>query len=167
VFFNQLIEKLLYRIIKLDSRVSREDLLQKYQCSMVFDDEVLNQAAQTLDEIMKVMFELCQRKCQDPWDVHRNFYQDMYSSFESLVLPASGIHHVHYLMFYICSTKPALYETFTERLCVIFLTPSSQLNIRKSCADYLASFLGRASFVPLQYVYSFMLIRPIKRNINS
>lgn len=154
----------MHRIIKLDSRVSREELFQKYHQSMELDD-VFNQAAQTLDHIMKVMFELCQRKCEAKWDVYRNFYQDMYSTFESLILPASGIHHVHYLMFYICSKKAALYETFTERLWVIFLTPSSQLNIRKSCADYLASFLGRASFVPLKYVYS--LIRKIKLKVNS
>jgi RNA polymerase I-specific transcription initiation factor RRN3 len=115
---------------------------------MEFDeDTVLNQASETLDEIMKVMFELCHRKCHSEWIVHRNFYQDMYATFESLIL------HVHYLMFYICSTKTALYEAFTERLWVIFLTPSSQLNIRKSCADYLASFLGRASFVPMKYVH--------------
>lgn len=144
----------MYRIIKLDSRVSREDLLQKFNQPMEFDeDTVLNQASETLDEIMKVMFELCHRKCHSEWIVHRNFYQDMYATFESLILPAAGIHHVHYLMFYICSTKTALYEAFTERLWVIFLTPSSQLNIRKSCADYLASFLGRASFVPMKYVH--------------
>ena len=138
---------------------------------MDFEDTVMNQASQTLDEIMKVMFELCHRKCQSEWDVHRSFYQDMYATFESLILPATGIHHVHYLMFYICSTKTALYEAFTERLWVIFQTPSSQLNIRKSCADYLASFLGRACFVPMKYVYicvnKTIQIKPLTRDFSK
>ena len=117
--------------MKLDSRVSREDLLKSFNQDMEFDeDSVIHQASQTLDEMMKVMFDLCQSKCRSDWEVHRSFYYDMYSTFESLILPAVGIHHAHFLMYFVCSTKP--------------------LNVRKSSADYLASFLGKATFVPMK-----------------
>lgn len=118
---------------------------------MEFDeDSVIHRATQILDDIMKVMFELCQNKCRGNWETHRSFYYDLYSAFESLILPAVGIHHVHFLMFYVCSTKPALYETFIERLWNMFQNPSSPLNVRKSSADYLASFLGKATFIPMK-----------------
>ena len=139
--------------MKLDSRVSREDLLKSFNQDMEFDeDSVIHQASQTLDEMMKVMFDLCQSKCRSDWEVHRSFYYDMYSTFESLILPAVGIHHAHFLMYFVCSTKPALYEAFIERLWNMFQNPSSPLNVRKSSADYLASFLGKATFVPMKYV---------------
>ena len=137
--------------MKLDSRVSREDLLKSFNQDMEFDeDSVIHQASQTLDEMMKVMFDLCQSKCRSDWEVHRSFYYDMYSTFESLILPAVGIHHAHFLMYFVCSTKPALYEAFIERLWNMFQNPSSPLNVRKSSADYLASFLGKATFVPMK-----------------
>uniref|UniRef100_A0A0N8E1Q1 RNA polymerase I-specific transcription initiation factor RRN3 n=1 Tax=Daphnia magna TaxID=35525 RepID=A0A0N8E1Q1_9CRUS len=149
------------RMIKLDSRVPIEDLLKSFGLTINLDNSVNNQAVQTLDEMMKVMFELCNAKCRSDWDVHRSFYYDMYAAFESLILPAVGIHHVHYLMFYICSTKPILYETYIERLWTMFQNPSSPLNIRKSSADYLASFLGKAAFVPMKVV-NFCLERVCK-----
>lgn len=138
-------------MVKLDSRVPREDLLKSFSHGMEMDeDTVIYQATQTLDSLMQVMLEYCKEKCRSEWDVHRSFYHDMYSAFESLILPAGGIHHAHFLMFYVCSTKPALYETFIERLWNMFQNPSSPLNIRKSSADYLASFLGKANFVPMK-----------------
>lgn len=142
------------RLVKLDSRVPREELLKSFNHGMDMDEEndsVIHQATQTLDELMKVIFEACKTKCQGDWETHRGFYYDMYASFESLILPAIGIHHAHFLMFYVCSTKPALYEAFIERLWNMFQNPASPLNIRKSSADYLASFLGKAAFVPMRY----------------
>lgn len=114
------------------------------------EDSVIKKASRTLDEIMKVMFVYCQNKCRSDWDTHRSFYYDLYSAFESMILPAVGIHHAHFLIFYVCSTKPALYEAFIERLWNMFQNPSSPLNVRKSSADYLASFLGKATFVPMK-----------------
>ena len=140
-----------FRLVKLDSRVPREDLLKSFNQTIEMDeDSVIHQATQTLDSMMKVMLEMCQDKCRSQWELHRGFYYDMYSAFESLILPAVGIHHAHFLMFYVCSTKPALYEAFIERLWNMFQNPSSPLNIRKSSADYLASFLGKANFVPMK-----------------
>ena len=140
----------LFRIVKLDSRVPREEL--RISCSqMVCDDpEILSQDAKTLDALMSIMFEYCVVKCKAEWVDHRAFYHDMLSSFEETIMSASGIHHAHFLMFYVCSTKPALYEAFIDRLWTSFQNPSTPINVRKTASDYLASFLGKANFVPMK-----------------
>lgn len=114
------------------------------------EDSVTRQVTNTLDELMRVMFQYCQAKCSENWEAHRSFYYDLYASFEALILPAVGIHHAHFLLFYITSTKSALYEDFIERLWNLFYNPATPLNIRKASADYLASYLGKANFIPIK-----------------
>ena len=116
------------------------------------EDSDSTKAAQTMDVMMFTMLELCSDKFRDgqTFETQRVLYQQVYSAFESLILPAFGIHHAHFLMFYVCSKKPTFHESFVERLWAVFQNPSSPLNIRKASADYLASFLGKASFVPIK-----------------
>jgi len=143
----------LYRIVKLDSRVPREELLRISSAENEMDcdeTESLSQDAKTLDALMSIMFDYCVIKCKSDWSSHQTFYRDMLSSFEEIIVPASGIHHAHFLMFYVCSTKPALYEAFIDRLWNLFETPSTQFNVRKTSVDYIASFLGKANFIPMK-----------------
>lgn len=142
---------LFYRLVKLDSRVPREELLKIHNQSMeIEENSITHQVTNTLDELMKVMFEYSNRKCSESWDIHRSFYYDLYASFEALILPAVGIHHTHFLIFFVTSTKPSLCEDFIERLWSLFHNPATPLNIRKSAADYLASYIGKANFVPIR-----------------
>ena len=135
----------------MDSSVPREELLKSITSPTETDCEMkLSPFTETLDGIMEVMFKLCSVKCSSKWEIHRAFFYSVYSEFESVVLPACGTHHTHYLMLYVCSTKPILYQTFIERLWSIFEKPSSPIWYRKSAADYLASFLGKANFVNME-----------------
>ena len=117
---------------------------------MGLNDTKLSPVAETLDGMMEVMFELCEARCKLDWEIQRKFFFVMFSEFESVILPACGTHHTHYLMLYLCSTRPSLHEAFVERLLDIFQKPSSPLCVRKSAADYVASFLGKANFVPMK-----------------
>lgn len=140
------------RLVKLDSSVPREDLLKSVTNPAEDGGMKISQFSETLDGLMEVMFKLCETKCSSKWETQRAFFFSMYNEFESVVLPACGTHHTHYLMLYICSTKPILYQTFIERLWNIFEKPSSPIWYRKSAADYLASFLGKANFVNMETV---------------
>lgn len=115
-------------------------------------DMTIWKASQTLDCMMSLMFEWCADQCGPgrDWERQRSFYQNLFSAFESMILPAADIHHAHFLLFYVCSIRPALYESFADRLWSLFQNPATPLNIRKSSADYLASFLGKATFVPIK-----------------
>lgn len=145
------------RLVKLDSSIPREELLKSLTNNaeddfMGLNDTKLSPVAETLDGMMEVMFELCEARCKLDWEIQRKFFFVMFSEFESVILPACGTHHTHYLMLYLCSTRPSLHEAFVERLLDIFQKPSSPLCVRKSAADYLASFLGKANFVPMKVV---------------
>lgn len=139
-----------FRLVKLDSSVPREELLKSVANSTEDSESKISQFTETLDGLMEVMLKFCEAKCNSKWETHRAFFYSMYSEFESVVLPACGTHHTHYLMLYVCSTKPILYQTFIERLWIIFEKPSSPIWYRKSAADYLASFLGKANFVNME-----------------
>jgi RNA polymerase I-specific transcription initiation factor RRN3 len=149
-FVQIIILYLLSRLIKLDGKAPREDLLKVAYTKEDDKASVVACSAKILDELMSVVLDHCVKKCTSTWTIHRNFFNDLYSSFLSLILPTMGVHHTHFLMLYVCSTKPALYEAFIERLWTLFQTPSSPLPLRKSAADYLASFLGKAKFVPMK-----------------
>jgi hypothetical protein len=156
--FLKFLSSFIFRLVQLDSWVTREEFLETSTTleQMDLDDEKEDsdstKAAQTMDVMMCTMLELCSDKFRDgqTFETQRVLYQQVYSAFESLILPAFGIHHAHFLMFYVCSKKPTFHESFVERLWAVFQNPSSPLNIRKASADYLASFLGKASFVPIK-----------------
>ena len=146
------------RMIKLDSRAPREELLKLASKAEAGEEEmedggavsVTSLSAKILDRLMALLFEYSAKRCQSEWTEQRTFFNELYASFVSLVLPTMGVHHTHFLMLYVCSTKPTLTDCFVERLWTLFQTPSTSITLRKSAADYLASFLGKAKFVPMK-----------------
>ena len=139
-----------FRLANLDSFVPREVFLTGFGGSEESTTGGLRQMAETLDALMGMMFQFCEKKRGQGEDVQHTIYDQLFSTFESMILPAEGLHHAHFLIFYVCSSKSALCENFLDRLWAKVESPSTPLVLRKSSADYLASFLGKANFVSMK-----------------
>ena len=144
------LDMVVVKLVKLDSLLPKESL---EQTASVNDQQVVvATASKTLDTLMAAMFEFCRGHCSGTWHAQRAFYYEMLSPFERHVLCAIGIQHTQFLMLYVCSTKQALYEAFVERLWNLFVDSSTCTTLRKSAADFLASFLANSNFIPINAV---------------
>eukprot|EP00051_Salpingoeca_urceolata_P006317 m.83852 g.83852 ORF g.83852 m.83852 type:complete len:714 (-) comp14778_c0_seq1:35-2176(-) len=81
-------------------------------------------------------------------------FEALWKGFERSVLPTYQSHHVQYLMFYACSFMPQLAEMFVARLFEKAERPETPIIIQQAAIAYIASFLSRAKFVPLELVKS-------------
>ena len=108
--------------------------------------------ARTLDVCMEQMFAYIHDSCyvdeKLDLDILRVIYDDLLHIFEELILPTCG-NHVQFLLFYICSFKPAVTEAFTKFLWQKVSNPNVPPFIRQQAVSYVISLIARATFAPL------------------
>jgi len=74
-------------------------------------------------------------------------YVDILRAFETIILPTHASQYVQFIMFYICSFKAVVAETFTDWLWRKVIDPNVAPVIRQSAVCYIASLLATASFI--------------------
>lgn len=83
------------------------------------------------------------------WEKAKDLYQDMLNIFNHIILPTYNTHHTQFVMFALCSMKPALAEGFLNYLWKKVVSPEVAPVLRMSAVMYIASLISRASYIPL------------------
>ncbi|KAK4875405.1 hypothetical protein RN001_011827 [Aquatica leii] len=83
------------------------------------------------------------------WEKAKKLYQDVLVVFDKVLLPTYNIHHVPFVMFFLCSLKPTITEAFLNFLWRKVSNPNVASIHRHTAVSYIASLIARGSFVPL------------------
>ncbi|KAL1423368.1 hypothetical protein MTO96_021129 [Rhipicephalus appendiculatus] len=87
------------------------------------------------------------------WEKTKVLFKDFLTIFDKIVLPTHKCCHVQFLLFYLCSFRPAaLAVAFLDYLWKKVQNPATSCIIRQASAFYIGSFLARAKYVPLSTV---------------
>ncbi|CAI7927570.1 unnamed protein product, partial [Closterium sp. NIES-54] len=113
----------------------------------------VDEMAEKMDALMDLTFQHIRARSH----AHQlpQVYEALIRSFDSTILDTYKSKFTQFLLFFACSLNPAsLAAAFASHLTDILTSPSRSLNSRMSAAAYLASFLARASFIPLMHIVS-------------
>ncbi|CAI5474700.1 unnamed protein product [Closterium sp. Yama58-4] len=113
----------------------------------------VDEMAEKMDALMDLTFQHIRARSH----AHHlpQVYEALLRSFDSTILDTYKSKFTQFLLFFACSLNPAsLAAAFASHLTDILTSPSRSLNSRMSAAAYLASFLARASFIPLMHIVS-------------
>ncbi|XP_071581207.1 RNA polymerase I-specific transcription initiation factor RRN3 isoform X1 [Temnothorax nylanderi] len=107
--------------------------------------------ARTLDSCMelflKYMNEFCFANGVLQIENLRTLYFDILCAFEAVILPTHGSQYVQYIMFYICSFRTVITETFTNWLWHKVTDPNVAPVLRQTAVYYISSLHATASFI--------------------
>lgn len=123
---------------------------------------VLNGGLPTLDEMADKMDLIMDMTLDHLQTCVRNghgdlIFETLMRCFQTTILDTYKSKFTQFLIFYLCSLAPATCgNTFANLLCDIFESKSRPPNTRMSAAAYLASYLARASYLPLTVVVESM-----------
>ncbi|XP_060651233.1 RNA polymerase I-specific transcription initiation factor RRN3 [Drosophila nasuta] len=114
---------------------------------------------QMLDICLLKLFKFLDDKCRPTLNandeqriVKNRFFKMLIHIFDEVLLPSHNIHHVQFVMFYVCSIRPAYTEAFLNFLWLKVQNPNVSSIIRHVAVSYIASFLARAKFVSLSTI---------------
>uniref|UniRef100_A0A1I8P1V4 RNA polymerase I-specific transcription initiation factor RRN3 n=1 Tax=Stomoxys calcitrans TaxID=35570 RepID=A0A1I8P1V4_STOCA len=77
------------------------------------------------------------------------FLRMLIKAFDNVILPIHNTHHAQFIVFYFCSLKQCLSETFLASLWDKIKNPNCSAVIRQAAVGYMASFLARSKFVSI------------------
>ncbi|XP_072750819.1 RNA polymerase I-specific transcription initiation factor RRN3 isoform X2 [Anoplolepis gracilipes] len=100
-----------------------------------------------MDLFLKYMHEFCFENSALQIESLRILYIDVLRAFETVILPTHASQYVQYIMFYICSFKGIVAETFTDWLWRKVIDPNVAPVLRQSAVCYISSLLATASFI--------------------
>ncbi|KDR09373.1 hypothetical protein L798_00940, partial [Zootermopsis nevadensis] len=108
--------------------------------------------ANNLDIAMVQLFMYLHSEChggekQLDWERTKQLYHDLVTVFEQVVLSTHATHHVQFLLFYICSFRVTVAESFLNFLWHKVVSPSMPSIVRQSAIMYMGSMLCRASYI--------------------
>lgn len=134
-----------------------EDVFTMDDCKSVkSDSRTKNLVAHTLDVCLDRIFNFIVVECHDldtgvlNWDKTKSIYQTLINIFEKIILPTYNIHHVQFVMFFLCSFKSTITDAFITFLCKKVFSPNIASVIRQTSVAYVASLLARGAFISLR-----------------
>lgn len=119
----------------------------------VNNDKIKNDSLiiHTMDTCMELFFKYMHEFCFVNGVLQieslRILYIDILRTFETVILPTHASQYVQYIMFYICSFKAIVAETFTDWLWRKVIDPNVAPVLRQSAVCYISSLLATASFI--------------------
>lgn len=119
-------------------------------------ERMRHDVAHTLDVCLDRLFNFVIVECHDldtgtvNWEKSKSLYHSLIEVFDKIILPTYNIHHVQFVMFFLCSFKPAITEAYINYLCKKVYSPNVPSVIRQTAVAYIASFLARASFISIR-----------------
>lgn len=127
--------------------------------------EMKHPGAQMLDvcmeQVLAYVYNCCHDEGQLQIDSLKTIYNDLIYTFERIILPTHASHHVQFIMFYLCSFKLTVAETFIRWLWQKVSNPNVACIIRQSAVSYIASLLARATYATVGYVKCFRILNKI------
>ncbi|EFH57897.1 hypothetical protein ARALYDRAFT_321615 [Arabidopsis lyrata subsp. lyrata] len=174
---NGILRVVMERLRDLDLKIGWDDILQDDSTIAMFDMELdlavegttnegeefsvrsLNQngnvVSKSLDDLMVLSFHHLEF-CQDAGRLDEVF-ENLFVSFENLILNTQKTKISQFLMFYACSLDPkSCGVKFASKLLDIFLSSNKHQVTRTNAVAYLASYLARAKFLPTSFVASML-----------
>ncbi|XP_001602153.1 RNA polymerase I-specific transcription initiation factor RRN3 [Nasonia vitripennis] len=123
--------------------------------------EMKHPGAQMLDvcmeQVLAYVYNCCHVEGQLQIDSLRIIYNDLLYTFERIILTTHASHHVQFIMFYLCSFKLTVAETFIRWLWQKVSNPNVAPIIRQSAVSYIASLLARATYITVGLLQSVLL----------
>ncbi|XP_017085375.2 RNA polymerase I-specific transcription initiation factor RRN3, partial [Drosophila eugracilis] len=118
---------------------------------------------ETLDICLSIVYKFIDGKCRinqhssnhQRWAANRIFKMLLYI-FDEVILPCHNTHHVQFVLFYVTSIRLAYSEDFLDLLWQKVQNPNASAIIRQAAVGYLASFLSRASVLPLSIIIFYL-----------
>ncbi|CAA0375632.1 unnamed protein product [Arabidopsis thaliana] len=148
------------RFRDLDSEIECDDNLQNDSSLAMFDMELDvavegTLVSKLLDDLMVESFNHL-KSCQDAGRLDEVF-ENLFESFENLILNTQKLKFSQFLMFYACSLDPENCGVkFASKLLEKFLSSNNNQVTRTNAVTYLASYLARANFLSASFVASML-----------
>ncbi|XP_022920873.1 RNA polymerase I-specific transcription initiation factor RRN3 [Onthophagus taurus] len=154
------------KLVILDVNAPKDEI-EKAKCDFIadnsaiqmggedFEDKIHHTIGHTLDVCIDRIFNYFVSECEDrrngnlDWDKLKLLYRDVISIFDKIILPTHNIHHIQFIIFYLCCFKTAISEAFLNYLWKKVCSPSIASVVRQSAVCYIASFIARSNFIPL------------------
>lgn len=112
--------------------------------------------AEKLDVMMDLFLKYTHNNCyvngELNWEATKTLYRELLLVFERIILPTHASCHVQFILFYLCSIKPAICEGFLDFLWKKVKDPNTQTIFRQIAVSYMSSLISRGMFVPLSTV---------------
>lgn len=115
--------------------------------------EAMRRNANKLDAMLVLMFDFIERACSpDGGNAERaqQLFDSLLAAFENSLLHTYKCKCTQFLLFYCCSFKPAYASTFVHVLLTQLRSEQLHTEARIVSAAYLASFVARARYLPLE-----------------
>ena len=113
----------------------------------------------------------------------KSLFRDLLNIFNKILLPTHDSSHVQFLIFYICSfhtvsncfilikrissilffVSKDFSDEFMNNCWKTFVSPSVTMTFRQASSCYLCSFIARAKFIPIKYIFIFKNYQSIER----
>ncbi|KAG7574183.1 RNA polymerase I specific transcription initiation factor RRN3 [Arabidopsis suecica] len=173
---NVILRVVMERLLDLDLEIGCDDILQDDSSGGMFDMELEDAVEGTMNEGEEfpvqslnknnVFYELLGKLmdlsfkhlifCQDAGRLDEVF-ENLFESFDNLILNTQKSKFSQFLMFYACSLDPENCGVkFASKLLDIFLNSNNNQVTRTNAVAYLASYLARAKFLPTSFVASML-----------
>ncbi|KAK9679926.1 RNA polymerase I specific transcription initiation factor RRN3 [Popillia japonica] len=165
----EILNLIISKLVVLDVNAPKEEI-ERAEGNDMYDDAVFKMdvdgsdesksrlthpVGHTLDVCMDKLLNYIIMECHNTdtgevdWNKTKGLYQDIISAFDKIILPTYNLHHVQFIMFLLCSFKTAIAEAFLNYLWKKVCTPNTASVIRQTSVGYIASFIARATVVPL------------------
>lgn len=113
--------------------------------------KTVHSTAYTLDLCMELFLKYMQEFCFTNGVLQienlKTLYFDILCAFEAVILPTHASQYVQYIVFYICSFRPVIAETFTNWLWHKVIDPNVAPVLRQTAVCYISSLHATASFI--------------------
>ncbi|XP_023296481.2 RNA polymerase I-specific transcription initiation factor RRN3 [Lucilia cuprina] len=131
------------------------------------DEPMKHAIAHTLDVCMLKLFKFLEVKSEQTPNATDNerqqklanslkFLKILIKAFDEVILPIHNTHHVQFVIFYFCSLKQSLAETFLASLWDKIRNPNCSAVIRQTSVGYMASFLARSKFISVNILKHYL-----------
>jgi len=141
---------------KVKTEDGKEMDVQLDKCQVInniISDSVygINPLVNVLDLCLSLVFEYLESFITTSTEVELDsFFESMFSSFETEVLPSFGVNHVQFIYFYLVSQQPSYVQKLLEFLWKRVLNVNTAAVYRVQCMAYIAGILSRANYVSVK-----------------
>lgn len=154
------------KLITLDVHCPRNELEnEKEESAMEVDGDIVfpmeesskdpkRQISESLDISLILMYKYLWSESYDSegqviWEQAKPLFHDLIKIFDEVILFTHATNHVQFLIFYFLSFKPALGQLFIQMLWKKVSNVNIPPVIRQAAVCYMASFMARATYLPL------------------
>lgn len=144
-----------------DDAMEGGDIFEMEKVNGTDSERMQHPLADILDQVLNQFYLHFQQHCNAKdgelskldWEKTKVLFKDFLTIFDKIVLPTHKCCHVQFLLFYLCSFRPAaLAVAFLDYLWKKVQNPATSCIVRQASAFYIGSFLARAKYVPLSTV---------------